>query len=95
MIFIRRRNKSIPGSSPSVRKYNELLEKYGFRVETTFGRKIFPSGEQFVKDAKTGQVYEFTSEIKYLGRGSNNSHYYLHEDHTLKAGDIPVESFEK
>lgn len=74
-------------------KYKRLSKLYGSNVHVTFGRKIFPSGEQFIKDAKTGKVYEYTNSIKYLGRDAGGRNYYLHEKHTLKKSDTPIASF--
>lgn len=96
MIFLRKKKRSFIGSgSPSEIKYQELVEKYGSKVEVSFGRKIFPSGKQFVRDAKTNRIYELTDQIKYLGTDKSGFHFYLHEDHELKAGDLAHPSFVK
>lgn len=84
------------GGSPSEKRYEELLNEYGEdRVETTsLGIKIFPTGEQFVIDAKTGRIIKRDKSVRYLGRDEETGfHFYLAEGNELDKSDEAQPSF--
>lgn len=88
----------IGSASPSERRYEELTKEYGDDPEYTssLGIKIFPTGEQFVIDAKTGRIITRDKTTRYLGRDSESGlHIYLGEDSELKEGDEAHPSFAK
>lgn len=84
--------------SSSKKRYKELVEEYGNDPAyiTNFGVKIFPTGEQFVKDAKTGRIIARNKTTRYLGRDEDSGfHLYLGEGSELKPGDQAIPSFVK
>lgn len=109
LIFKFKKNKTkinfpqtLGGKSPSERKYQEHLERYGDindqGSETAinrYGIKMFQDGVGFVIDAKTGRVIERTREVRYLGYSDNGEHYYVHQDNenSLSRIEVPYASF--
>lgn len=86
------------GGSPSEKKYEDLIEEYGDEPEyvTNFGVKIFPTGDQFAIDAKTGRVIVRDKSTRYLGRDEDSGfHIYLGEGNDLAETDEAHPSFVK
>lgn len=57
-----------------------------------YGMAVFPSGEKFVIDAKSGEIIERTERVRYIGI-SRGMHFYIHEDNELLIGDHAIPSF--
>lgn len=92
------RKDFIGSGSPSERRYDELVKEYGDdpAFVTSLGIKIFPTGEQFVIDAKSGRIIKRDKSTRYLGRDEESGlHLYLSEDSTLDDADEAHPSFPK
>lgn len=86
------------GGSPSEKRYEELIEEYGDEPEyvTNFGVKIFPTGEQFVIDGKTGRVIVRDKTTRNRGMEIESGLYvHLGEGSELLEGDEAYPSFVK
>lgn len=87
-----------------ISEFKSLVNKYGEPVHSGiegeplingFGIAVFPNGEQFVKEARTGQIIKRTRNVRYLGH-SNGLHYYISEEKKLrKTDEIKYPSFPK
>lgn len=68
-----------------VKEYGE--PKVGALVEDPcingYGIAIFPTGEQFVQDARTGEFIPRDRKVRYLGSQSN-LHFYIDDSKPLK-----------
>jgi hypothetical protein len=82
-------------------QFDALVKRYGepeYDVKdgqphvSQYGVAVFPSGEQFVIDAKTGEVLKRNERVRYIGV-SKGFHFYIHEDHELLIGDHAKPSF--
>lgn len=99
MIFIKKKKPLI--NPKADKKFNSLVQKYGKPEYDSregeacingYGVAVFPSGEQFVIDAKTGNIIARTKDVRYIGN-SRGLHFYIHQDHELLMGDSAKPSF--
>lgn len=99
MIFFQKKKKKV--ETTGNKKFDFLVEKYGYpskegvdggALVDGFGRAHFPTGEQFVIDAKTGKILTFNESVRYVGV-SRGLHFYLHKDNDLLIGDKAKASF--
>lgn len=95
--FLKKKNY-IGSDSPSERKYEALIGEYGDDPSfiTSLGVKIFPTGDQFVIDAKTGRIILRDKSTRYLGRDEDSGlHIFIGEENELREGEQAHPSFAK